>query len=139
MRKPLRKKSKNPASQAKERIQALLREIVIARDKGCILRFIRKCGGEVGEAVLQADHLVTRANSATFSDSRLVVCICRNCHGWKRWWKEEYDELVKTILPKERVTLWERAEKERKTHKPHQGINWNTEEAYLKQELRKYE
>jgi hypothetical protein len=49
----------------------------------CILRNIRHCGGEpgftfledgvIGKVVLQADHLITRANSATYADSRLVV------------------------------------------------------------------
>jgi len=33
--------------------------------------------------VLLADHLITRANSATFADSRLVVCVCKSCHAFK--------------------------------------------------------
>ena len=136
-RTPLRKKSKSPTALCKERIQALLREIVIKRDGGCILRHIRRCGGELGQAVFQADHLLPRSNSATYSDHRLVVCVCRNCHGWKHWWKEEYDALIKTIISKERVILWERAEQERLAHKPHK-MDWAMEILGLKQELKKY-
>ncbi len=97
-------------------IQALVREIVIKRDGGCILRNKRRCGGDVGFAVLQADHLITRANSATFADTRLIVCVCRSCHAWKSLGsnnrKAEYDTLVKTILPADRVALWERCERD---------------------------
>ncbi len=97
----------------KREIQALLRAIVMIRDGGCALRHVRPCGGEIGEAVLQADHLITRGNTATYADSRLVVCLCRPCHGgFKKWHKEEYDKLVKTIISKERVALWSRCETE---------------------------
>jgi hypothetical protein len=33
----------------------------------------------------QADHLTTRANSATYADTRLIVCACKGAHGWKKW------------------------------------------------------
>lgn len=133
----LRKQSKSPTAQCKQRIQNLLREIVMARDGGCILRFVRPCGGEIGQATIQADHLLPRSNSATYADSRLVVCVCKSCHGWKQWWKEEYDALVKTILPKDRVALWDRCEKERQAHRPKQGINWFLTEKVLEMELKK--
>ena len=124
--------SSHPASKAKREIQALLREIVIKRDGGCVLRKIRFCNDEV----LQADHLITRANSATYADSRLVVCICRTCHGWKHWHEKEYDALVKTILPADRVLLWEKSEIERQSHRAHK-MNWVLEIIALKQELKK--
>src|SRR5258708_5176717 len=79
--KTLRVKGVSTASQLKEEIQALLRAIAIKRDRGCILRMERDCGGEIGQAVLQADHLISRSNSATFADERLVVCLCKSCHG----------------------------------------------------------
>ena len=117
----------------KREIQATLREIVIQRDGGCILRHIRNCGGEIGQAVLQADHLLTRANSATYADERLVVCLCRPCHGgFKKWHKPEYDRLVKSILPKETVELWERCEQDRTPRKQ----DWKLELIALKQKLR---
>lgn len=94
----------------KRNIQALLRQIVIKRDGGCILRKKRWCN----DPVLQADHLITRANSATYGDSRLVVCVCRSCHAWKSLGsnrnKAQYDALVKTILSTDRVKLWEACE-----------------------------
>ena len=51
---------------SKDNIQALARQIVIKRDGGCILRNMLyrdflQCGGPI-----QADHLITRANSATY-------------------------------------------------------------------------
>src|SRR3990167_11032070 len=98
----LKARGTSEASVLKEEIQTLLRQIVIARDKGCILQNIRP----YHTRVLQADHLITRANSATYADSRLVVCLCRSCHSWKRWNKEQYDDLVKKILPKKIVKLW---------------------------------
>ena len=124
---------KTEAQKIKVRIQALLRDIVIARDKGCILRQVMRCGGEVGECVLQADHLITRANSATYGDTRLVVCVCKNCHGWKHWHKEDYDILVKTLLSKERVALWDL--KQLDSHRP-QKMDWKLVEIALKEELK---
>lgn len=44
--------------------------------------------------ILQADHLTTRANSATFADTRLIVCVCKGHHGWKKWHQQEYEEVV---------------------------------------------
>lgn len=106
----LRRSGVSDVSKVKREIQALLRDIVIQRDGGCILRRVRHCTDEV----LQADHLITRANSATYANPDLVVCLCRACHGgYKKWHEKEYDALVKTILPKERVDLWEKEEKKR--------------------------
>jgi hypothetical protein len=74
----------------KREIQYVAREIVIARDGGCILRDLHydgipECNGYAknGQLVLQADHLITRGNAATFADTRLIVCICKGHHGWK--------------------------------------------------------
>jgi len=96
-------------SEIKRNIQALLRDTVIDRDGGCILRNMRLCGCDIGCAALQADHLITRANSATYADPRLVVCVCRPCHAWKSLGgnlrKAQHDALVRTILSPERVAL----------------------------------
>ena len=131
----LKRKSDNPAAQAKDRIQALLRAIVIKRDKGCILRDVRITHDEV----LQADHLITRANSATYADYRLVVCLCRSCHGWKHWHHKEYDALVKTLLPKDRTDLWDRCERDSWKPKRTSASDWLLEEAALKQQLARYD
>lgn len=130
----------------KREIQALVRLICAYRDGGCVLRNLRHCGGEatvqegkiVSNNVIQADHLITRANSATYSDTRLIVCLCKNCHAWKKWHEAEYNDLVKTVLPKERVELWERCEQERRTYKTHK-MDWKFAILFLKKELEKYE
>lgn len=115
----LRLKSKSTTAQIKEEIQYYLREIVIFRDGGCILRNttgVPPCNGyrKDGGMIYQADHLITRGNSATFADHRLVVCLCKGHHGWKsvgsNLRKAEYDEIVRSILPMDRVQLWDRCE-----------------------------
>lgn len=125
---PLRKKSKSPTALLKDDIQEYLRLIVTIRDGGCILRNLRHKGeGEaqvinhkvISDRVIQAEHLISRSNSQTFADPRLVVCICKNCHGWKTYFPKQYDALVKPLLSKERQQLWERCEQERSMHKTH--------------------
>ena len=138
--KKLRVAGKSDTATIKREIQAVLRDIVMLRDRGCILRGERSCGGELGAigVVLQADHLISRNNSATYADSRLVVCVCRKCHYWKsagsNLRKAQYDELVKTILPESRVKLWEKCEKDswRVTK-----MDWVLELVALKQQLAK--
>ncbi len=126
-------------AKTKEHIQALLRAIVILRDGGCILRNVRHCNGVEGQAVLQADHLITRSNSATFADHRLVVCVCKSCHFWKSVGsnknKAQYDDLVKSIIEPERVALWETCEKD--SWRPHRtsSMDWKLQAAYLKTKL----
>jgi hypothetical protein len=132
-------KGSSDAATIKDSIQSLLRDIVIIRDGGCILRNVRHCNGIEGQAVLQADHLITRANSATFADHRLVVCVCRSCHGWKSLGsnqrKAQYDELVKTLIEPERVALWETCERD--SWRPHRTStnDWKLQEVYLKAKL----
>lgn len=131
-------KGHSTVSQLKEEIQSLLRQIVMKRDKKCILHGIR-CNHEVGMEgiVWQAEHLIERSNSATYADPRLVVLVCRNCHGWKHFKKsnhDQYDAWVKTRLSKERVALWERCAAD---HSPtHKGsYDWKLHIIALKQEL----
>jgi hypothetical protein len=136
-RTPLSKKGKSDTALCKDRIQQLVRAIVIKRDGGCILRNKRFCN----DPVLQADHLISRSNSATYADTRLIVCVCRSCHAWKSCGsnlrKNEYDRLVKTILPPERVALWERAEEDFSSHKTSK-VDWVMEELCLQAELKRY-
>lgn len=86
---PLKAKSNNFTAQYKDRIQALLREIVIGHDGGCILRHYPEagaCGGyrKEGELILQAEHLNTRERNISYGDMRNIVCLCRHHHGqWK--------------------------------------------------------
>lgn len=135
---PLAALGKSDAALLKKKIQAELRRIVIARDKGCILRDIRHCGGlpDTPGIVLQGDHLVTRANSATFADPRLVVCVCRSCHYWKSVGgninKAQYDALVRTLLPKDRVELWDKAIQDSWRPMRYSSMDWALELTFLK-------
>lgn len=147
----LKQKSDSENSLVKERIQGLVRDIVILRDGGCVLRYLQDFDGDKrhlsfsvprcnsyakdGHLVLQADHLITRSNSATFSDTRLIVCICRGHHGWKKWNEQRYNEIVRNLLSSDRVSLWDRCHAAR--YKPtRMGVSdWLKEEAALKQEL----
>lgn len=142
-------KSSSDTSVVKEQIQALLRALVIERDGGCILRHLSgryrdfpQCNGYTkdDELILQADHLITRGNSATYADLRLVVCVCKGHHAWKSKGsnarKAEYDAIVKTLIEPERVALWEACEKD--SWRPHRvyAYDWQKEAAYLKTKLR---
>lgn len=71
----LRLEGKSDAATLKRDIQAILRQIVIKRDGGCLLRGHGKC-----TEILQGEHLITRANNATFADTRNIVCLCTYHH-----------------------------------------------------------
>ena len=138
-RSPIRKKGKSPTSIIKDEIQAIERKIVIIRDKKCILYGI-KCNHEYGVndegVVWQAEHLIERSNSATYADLRLIVLICKNCHGWKHFKKsnhDQYDEWVKQKIGKERTAHWERCKKESWRASK---VDWKLELIALKQELK---
>jgi hypothetical protein len=137
----LRIEGKSDTFEVKRNIQDLARDIVIIRDGGCILRGIYgipECSGYAtdGHLILQADHLITRGNSATYADTRLIVCLCKGHHGgWKRWNKEQYDVLVKTLLPPERVRLWEACERDSWRQHRTGAYDWKLAEAALRAEL----
>jgi hypothetical protein len=152
----LKARASNETNDVKDRIQALVREIVIARDGGCIFNSgggnldnefyqsflgIPPCNGYAkdGHLILQADHLVTRANSATYADTRLIVCVCKGHHGWKKWNEARYNEIVRQLLTVDRLLLWDKAHAAR--YKPTRMFtsDWMKEEVALKQELRKYQ
>jgi hypothetical protein len=135
-------KGKSDTAKIKESIQALLREIVILRDGGCILRHIAARyphSYPACDSVLQADHLITRANSSTFADFRLVVCVCRAHHAWKSLGsnarKAEYDELIKTLIEPERVALLAACEANSWRPQRTYTSDWLKEEAYLRTKL----
>lgn len=121
----------------KEQIQKLLREIVMIRDKKCILYGI-KCSRQIGDegVVWQAEHLIERSNSSTYADLRLVVLVCRNCHGWKHFKKSNhdlYDEIVRSKLSPELVAHWDRCKADTKAYK----VDWRLEKIALEQELKR--
>ncbi len=125
-------------SELKVEIQALLRQIVIIRDGGCWLRHFSQsgaCGGyrNDGELILQAEHLHTRSNAASFSDSRLVVCICKRHHiYWKPQYSDLYNKLARDFIGKERSELWDKVRDDWRPHK----IDLKLEKLALEQELK---
>jgi hypothetical protein len=134
---------------------------VIKRDGGCIFRGINayvfldggkigiahklsgfpKCNGHRndGELILQADHLITRANSATYADTRLIVCVCKGHHGWKKWNEARYNELLREVLSPERVALWDKCHAARYKPTRMYASDWKMELAALKRELATYQ
>jgi|ERR1041385_5145761 hypothetical protein len=145
--KGLRTRADNDTNRIKDEIQATLREIVILRDGGCILQgkgwqstlSIPACNGyrKDGQLILQADHLITRGNSATYADSRLVVCLCKGHHGgFKKWNEARYNEIVRTLIGPERCKLWDACHAARYSPSRKTTSDWAKELAVLKQELR---
>lgn len=130
------------SSDLKKDIQDLLRQIVILRDGGCFLRNYedeitpqyRECGGfkNDGDLILQAEHLHTRGNANSFSDSRLVVCICLRHHMYyKPQHSDEYYRLAKKYIGPDRTALLERVQQDRSPHK----VDLKLEKIALQQEL----
>lgn len=140
-KKSLRIEGHSTSAELKREIQAILREIVILRDGGCFLRHFhhrtrRVCGGwrNDGKLILQAEHLHTRANAASFADSRLVVCICRDHHiFWKPQHSAEYNQLAGEFIGKDKTALWHRIRSDRGIHK----VDLKLELLALKGELKK--
>ena len=128
-------------AELKKEIQRLVRACVILRDKGCVLRNKRHCGGNLDTVgvVIQADHLITRANSATFADTRLIVCICKGCHLWKKYNENMYDALIREVISKERVKLWEKCEADRYTTKRTGAWDWKIYIVQVEKELSELE
>jgi hypothetical protein len=68
-----------------------------------------------------------------------VVCVCKAHHAWKSLGsnlrKKQYDELVRQVLPPERVKLWDTCERD--SWRPHRAYaaDWKLAEAALKSEL----
>ncbi len=142
---PLRLVGRSTTSELKVEIQATLRALVIARDGGCFLRHYeneiepkyRECGGftKTGNLILQAEHLHSRSNANSFSDSRLVVCVCSRHHiFYKPQYSDEYNILAKDFIGPERAKLWEAVRADRSPHK----VDLKLELLALKQELAKY-
>ena len=139
-RTPLRRKSKSEVALCKNRIQKLLRELVIIRDSGCVLRDYPEtgqCGGYTndGELILQGEHLVTRSNSISFGDMRNIVCLCKRHHGYfKPQHSRLYWELIEKIIGKERWEWVKRVEADKKPY-PMRLYDWQKIEMVLHKEL----
>ena len=140
----LRLVGQSTQAELKREAQALLRQIVILRDGGCFLRNYTnrinsqyaQCGGyrNDGEIILQAEHLHTRTNAASFTDTRLVVCVCQRHHiFYKPQHSSEYNELAREYIGEKNAKLWDFIKNDRLSHK----IDLKMEILGLKQELKK--
>ena len=135
----LRQKSTHTASEAKDEIQGLLRQIVIERDGGCVLRHYREagaCGGytKAGDLILQFDHLNSRVHSSSFGDERLGVCVCKRHHiFWKKQYPAKYEELVRRHIGKARCDLLDRVRED--NHKPYKA-DWKLVKLGLERTLK---
>ena len=100
----LKRNSKSEVTKLKDRIQALVRAIVIKRDGGCVLKGFK---GIQCHSVLQADHLISRGRNIGFADTRLIVCLCKAHHTAKTFdTTHEYeDALAYAIGPKKRKAV----------------------------------
>ncbi len=144
---PIKRKTKlrvvghSTTTELKNEIQAMLRKIVIKRDGGCFLRHYKgkiqpqymNCGGyrNDGELILQAEHLHSRSNANSFSDSRLVVCCCQRHHiYYKPQYSDEYNSLAREFIGEERSKLWDSVKADRSPHK----VDLKLELLALKQE-----
>lgn len=128
-RKALRLEGHSTAAQIKKRIQALLRDTVTIRDGGCIFRVVLgNCSGP-----LQAEHLITRSNAATFADTRNIVCLCQYHHiFWKPQHSRLYWELIEQHVG---AKLWNWLKLAEADHSPHK-VDLKLSEIALTAELR---
>lgn len=120
------------ASTMKRRIQAILRQIAILRDGGCIFRVVLgKCSGP-----LQAEHLNSRTHAHTFGDTRNIVCLCQYHHiFWKPQNSRLYWELIEQHLGKAKWEWLKLAEADKSPHK----VDWKLTEIALQAELAQLE
>lgn len=120
----------------KKDIQALVREIAIKRDGGCVLRNFPEAGPcgwlrNDGQLILQAEHLVTRSNSASYGDMRNIVCLCAHHHShFKPQFSRLYWSLIRKIIGKVRWDWVERVEADKTPHK----VDWKLVKLALQQE-----
>lgn len=120
-RKPIPKQGKSNLSKIKRQIQAKLREKAIERDETCTIgkypSFLPQnwllCGSyrSDGELVVQAEHLVSRGNSASYGDMDNIVLLCKNHHiFFKKHHPALYWEIIRKHIGEERwakVQKWE--------------------------------
>lgn len=133
-RSPLRRIGRNPTAVLKEKIQAKLREIVIKRDGGCVLREYPETGK--CSDVLQAEHLISRSNTLSFADTRNIVCLCSKHHiFWKPQHSKLYWELIEGIIGVKRWEWIKEVEKEVFAHRSHK-VDLKLALIYLEQELK---
>lgn len=135
----LNTRSTSETSVIKEEIQALLRQICILRDSGCVLRHYKEtgaCGGyrKDGELILQFDHLNSRTHSISYGDPRLGVCLCQRHHiFWKKQNPALFMDIIRKHIGKERSNLLDKVIADKNAYK----MDWKLVKVGLISELNK--
>lgn len=112
-KKGLKKKGTSPTTVIKDQLQDVLRDIVIKRDGGCILRDYSEagaCGGfsNAGKLILQAEHLNSRTHSISFAELDNIVCLCKYHHiFYKKYNSAPYWILVRKQIGTKRWKIVE--------------------------------
>lgn len=140
----LRPKSLSDTAILKDLIQGHLRHLARVRDGGCIFRHYEeeagKCGGYAsrqGHLILQAEHLVTRSNSVSYSDMRNIICICPYHHLYfKQQHGIVYWEIVERHIGPERWAWVKRVEADKRPYRYYLS-DWQKIEAELRIEVAK--
>ena len=128
------KMGKSPTSKVKAKIQKLLTQLVRLRDGGCFLRKYPAAGACSGPTA--ADHLISRMYSATYADSRNVVCACQRHHiYYKPSNPFEYARFVEDFIGKKTYGWMIREAMDKKPcHKTE--WDWEKERLALEAEIR---
>lgn len=134
----LKMRGTSDSSVLKDEIQALLRQIVIKRDKKCLLSHYPETGAcgprrNDGELIYQAEHLNGRSHMISFADSRNVVLLCQRHHiYWKPQNSRRYWEIIEEMIGPTRWDYFKKVEADRKAYK----IDLKLAKVALLQELR---
>ncbi len=129
-------------SELKIEIQALLRQICLIRDEVCILSHYqdqitpqyRQCGGfrKDGNMIYQAEHLLSRERAIGFTDTRLIVLLCKRHHFfYKKQYPEEYYRVIRKHIGPERSALLDRVQQDYTPYK----VDLKLEKLALEKEL----
>ncbi len=128
-------------AEIKRDIQATIRQLGLLRDGGCVLRNYPAeaggCGGfrNDGGMIYQAEHLVTRSNSASFGDMRNIIILCRNHHMYfKPQHSSLYWDIVRKHIGEER---WKWFIKMRDDTTPMRSTDWKLVKLVLEADLKR--
>lgn len=147
---PLSKKGKSETADIKQQIQNTVRDIVILRDGGCIFQKPLMAGRSLGipycNGYYKAGNLIFRPTTsssaaiaqptptrAPSSASARGTMAGKSVGGNQR--KKEYDAIVRTLLPPDRVALWDRCEQESWRATRTSAMDWKLQLAALEAEL----
>lgn len=128
----MRKRALTESAKLKDAIQKVVRQIVIRRDGGCLLKGFK---GFACNPVLQADHLISRGRNIGYADTRLIICLCKAHHTAKTFdTTRDYETEIRFRIGGERAKLWDKVKADQKSH-PMGAHDWAKELMALQAEL----